>query len=51
MTARKEVDPEERADGEELRGVEGGETIVKINCMRTESVFNKRKKKGRWLWL
>lgn len=30
MRGRKGVDPKERGGGEELGGVEGGETIIKI---------------------
>ena len=30
--------------GEELGGVEGGETIIGIYCMKKESIFNKRQK-------
>jgi hypothetical protein len=33
----------ERGSGEELRGVEGGKTIIKIYYMRKKSIFNKRK--------
>lgn len=28
--------------GKKLRGVEGGETATRINCMRKEPIFNKR---------
>ena len=31
--------------GEELGGVEWGETVIKIYCMREESIFNERKDK------
>ena len=29
-------------DGEELRGTEGRETVIRIYFMRKESIFNKR---------
>lgn len=32
--------------GEKLGGVEGGETVIGIYCMRKESIFNKRKNKN-----
>lgn len=32
----------EKGGGEELRGVEGRETITRAYCMRKESIFNKR---------
>jgi hypothetical protein len=31
----------ERGDGKEVGGVEGGETIIKINCMKSKSVSMK----------
>lgn len=46
MRARKGVDPEGRGGGEELGGEEGGKTIIRIYCMRKDSIFNKRKKKS-----
>jgi hypothetical protein len=54
MRGRKGVDMKGRGgckgrwDGrEDLRGVEGGETIIRIYCVRKESIFSKRKKKER----
>ena len=35
---------EGRGDKEELGGVEGGETILMMYCMRKKSISNKRKK-------
>lgn len=32
-----------KGDGEELRGVKGKETVVKIRYMRKKSIFNKGK--------
>jgi hypothetical protein len=40
MRDRKEVDPEEKGGDKELRG----ETIIRIFCMREESLLHKRKK-------
>lgn len=37
-------DPVVKRGGEELRGVEGGETMIRIHCMR-KSTFNKQGKK------
>jgi len=34
MRNRKGLDPESRGGGEELGGVKGGETIIRIYCMR-----------------
>lgn len=39
-------DPVVKRGGEELRGVEGGETMIRIHCMR-KSTFNKQGKKRR----
>ena len=41
------MDPEGRGDGEQLRGVEGGETVVKLHYVRKKSIFNKRREGGR----
>lgn len=41
MRNRKGVDPEGRRDGEELEGVGAGETVLRLHCMRKESMFNK----------
>lgn len=38
------MDPEGKGDGQELGMVEGGETIIRICCMRKESVLNKWEK-------
>ena len=38
---------EGRGGREELEGVNGGETLKKINCMTKESIFNKRGKRKR----
>ena len=38
------VEPEGRECEEELEKAEGGETIIRIYCMRKESIFNKNKK-------
>jgi hypothetical protein len=43
MRGRKGVDPDGRGHGKEL-GVEGGETIFRIHCVR-KKLFKKRKKK------
>lgn len=32
-----------KKDGEELGGVDRGETVIRTYCMRKESCFNKRK--------
>jgi len=44
MRDRKGVDPERRGGGEDLGGVKGGETVIRIYRMRKESIFNKRNK-------
>lgn len=36
---RQRVDVEERESGKELGGVEGGESIVKVNGMRKKIYF------------
>lgn len=36
------IDPEGRGDGEELGGMERGETVPRIYCMRKESIFIKK---------
>ena len=43
MRDRKGVDLDGRRGGEELGGVEGGETIIRIYYVRKKSIFNKRK--------
>lgn len=30
--------------GEELEGVEGREAIIRMHCVRKDSIFNKKKK-------
>ena len=44
MKARKEVDLNASGDKEKLGEVEGGETVIRIYCMRRESIFNQRGK-------
>jgi hypothetical protein len=44
MESRKEVDSDEKRGGEGLGGVEGGEIVIRIYCVRKGSIFNKRKK-------
>lgn len=41
---RGTVDPEGKRDGEELGGVEGEEAMIRVYCLRKESIFDKRKK-------
>lgn len=41
---QEEIDPEGRGDGEELGVMARGETVLRIYCMRKESIFNKRGK-------
>ena len=43
MRDRKGVDPDGKGDGEELGGV-GRETVIRLYCMRKESIFNKKGK-------
>lgn len=43
MRDKKGVVSDWKGDGEELGGAEGGETIIKIHCIRKEYSFNKRK--------
>lgn len=43
MRDRKGVDADGRRDGEELRGIEEGEIIIRLYCMK-KNVFNKREK-------
>lgn len=38
------MDPEGKRDGEELGGVEGEEVMIRVYCLRKESIFDKRKK-------
>ena len=38
------VDPDGKGGGEELGGVEGEETIIRICFVRKKSIFNKMKK-------
>lgn len=42
------MDSEERRFGEELGKVEGKDTIIRICCMRKESIFNKKKVKKKF---
>ena len=43
MRDRKGIDPDGKRGGEELGGVEGGEIVIRIYCVRKKS--NKRKQK------
>jgi hypothetical protein len=45
MRDRKEVTPDGMGGEEELGGAEGRETVIRIYCMRKESIFNKRMEK------
>lgn len=47
MRDRKGVDTDGRGCVEELGGVEGGETIFRLYCVRKKSMFNKRKKRNK----
>jgi hypothetical protein len=42
------VDPDGKGDGKEPRGVEGGETVIRIysSYVRKKSIFNKRGKRS-----
>jgi hypothetical protein len=40
---RKRVDAKESRGGEELEEVEGGETIISLQCKRKEPIFIKRR--------
>lgn len=44
MGGRKGVDLEGEGDGEKLEGVERGEILIRIQCMKI-SIFNKGKRK------
>lgn len=33
------MDPEGSVDGQELGGIEGGETIIRIQCISKETIF------------
>jgi hypothetical protein len=50
MRDREGVDPDGRGRGEEPRGVERGEIIIRIPCMRKESIFHKREKHSTSAW-
>lgn len=39
------ADPEGRRGGEKLGGAEGGETLIRIHCMKNQSIINKREKR------
>lgn len=45
MRDRQEVDLDGRAGGKELGGVDGEETVIRIHCMRKESILIKCEKK------
>lgn len=45
MRDRKEVGPEVSGSGEDLGGVKIGKSIIRIYCLRKQSIFNKRKNK------
>lgn len=49
MRDRKGMDPEGRGGREELGGVEGEVYIIRIDCMRKKSIFNKREKSGSYV--
>lgn len=36
------VDPSGSGKGEELEGIEGRKTLLRLNCMRKETVLNER---------
>lgn len=40
---RKGIDLERRGGREELRGVGGGDIIIRMHCMGKKSIFNERK--------
>lgn len=42
MKYRKKMDPYGRGVGEELGGLEGEESVIRIYYMRGKSIFNKR---------
>ena len=46
MGDRNRVESDGRNGGEELRGVEGGKTIISIYYMRKKSIFNKKNIEG-----
>lgn len=50
MRERKGVDPEGRGGGEELRGGEGVETIIRVCCVRKECIFSIKEKKKTYIW-
>lgn len=50
MKDKKGVVLEEKEGGEEPRGVERGEIIIRIPCMRKESIFHKREKHSTSAW-
>ena len=39
---RKGVDPDGKEEEEELGGVKGGGIIIRVYCMKKESIFDKR---------
>lgn len=41
---QREVEPDGREGREELEGLEGGQTVIGIYCLREESIFNEMKK-------
>jgi hypothetical protein len=50
MRVRKGIDMNGRGSGKEIgEGVEGGETVFRLFCMRKELMFNKREKLTRGL--
>lgn len=42
MRDRKGVDSDSRGGKEDLGAIEGGETVIKIYCMKKESISDKR---------
>lgn len=45
MRGKREVDLGRKGGGEDLAGVEGGGTIIRIYCVRKYPIFSKRRKK------
>lgn len=47
MRGKKGMDLEGKRGGEELGGVEEGETVIRVYCMVKQSIFNKRGKESK----
>lgn len=43
MRDKREVEPDWKEGREELEGVEGGQIVIGIHCLREESIFNEIK--------